>query len=381
LSHIAKVVDVVKDIENACHTKEGEWLHVPDEDAMSLSARWETREGKEKAARILGLFASRKIQSLEKDLGRHNGRVDFRGFRLPQPASKGRLDFHGADVGLIERIEYKRLSFKSCDFSHADLSDVMWKKCSFEDCLFEKTRMVSSSFWDCSISNCTFRECDLTDVVLGGRVGLSSGGITDVEFHDGKFVGVVFSFPRIERCLFDCDIVDVDFDGSQFVDCKFTGKLDIVVFRRKYNPLATDTIGIALMAPENKMKRVDFSCANLHDVDFRSGVDLGDCAFPEMPGVFLILDGSSVFTRVKDVIESSWHGEDRRIGLGFTGNYYLDRIEEGQKHFLIDEELFVKDWGESLGHRYASLVREIGQSLNMTSTMNNGRQDCNSNGG
>jgi hypothetical protein len=194
----------------------------------------------------------------------------------------------------------------------------------------------------------------------------------DCTFTGGKFREVVFAFPGVEGCSFDCDITNVDFDGSQLKNCKFSGILDKVIFRRRAGTRTR-------FRPENKMEHVDFSQAVLHDVDFWTGVSLMKCIFPNKPGMFLVLDGPRVFAKVRKEIESSWDGEDRTIGLGFTMNYYLDRAKDGQKHFLMDEESFADDWGVSLGHRYVSLIREVGRSLGAIRDLNRVHHNTSSN--
>jgi len=295
---------------------------------------------------------------VEKSLGRFGGRVDVRGIRFPEPTRQGAFDFHGLDIELVHRLEFKRLDFESYDFSLASLNGVMFSKCSFDRCLFQRTHLAPVLAYGCEFRNCRFVDCDLTGAVLGGKVGRDSGRIIDTEFRGGKFVEVVFSFPVITGCLFGCDIIRVDFDGSQLTDCRFMGKLDKVFFRRR----TVDGVRFSRTIPENKMENVDFSEADLLDVDFRGGVDLTKCIFPSKPGTFLVLDGPRVFAKVRKEIVSSWNGEDRRIGLGYT-DYLMDDIKEGQRHFLVDEEHFVESWGESLGRRYATIVRSVAKSL------------------
>jgi hypothetical protein len=128
------------------------------------------------------------------------------------------------------------------------------------------------------------------------------------------------------------------------------------------------------------MEQVDFFEANLQDVEFWNGVDLTRCIFPlGRRGLFLVLDGAQVFAEVRREIESTWNGEERRIGLGYTVNYFMDRIKDGQRHFLIDEESIIEDWGESMGRRYTTLIRAIAQSLGAVRELNQAPHESSSN--
>jgi len=259
-------------------------------------------------------------------------------------------------------MEFEGVVVEDVDFSDADMIELAWTRCSFSNCKFDHTRLDDAAFFDCRISKCVFVNSNLTGCVLGGHIGNHSGELMDSVFKDGMFKDVVFAFPRIERCKFDCNITNVDFNGSQLTDCWFTGRLDKVIFRRRPGESVTDKATWARLRPENRMENVDFSEASLYDVDFWNGVDLTKCRLPRKRGLFLVLDGPSVFAEARKEIESSWKGEERRIGLGFTINYYLDRIKSGQRHFLVDEESIIEDWGKSLGLRYSALIRRIAQS-------------------
>ena len=296
----------------------------------------------------------------------HEGRSDLRGFLFPKPMQTGQsVRLRGYEVELVSgALEFERILVKDIDFSHASLTETIWRRCSFSNCKFDHSDLGDAAFFDCHISSCVFVNSNLTGCVLGGHLRRRSGELMDSEFNGGKFKDVVFAFPKIERCIFDCDITNVDFNGSQIVDCKFAGKLDRVIFRRRPSESVTEEMRLTRLIPENRMDHVDLSEAHLHDVDFWNGVDLTKCIFPKNKhGLFLVLDGPVVFVELKKEIESSWNGEERRIGLGYTDNYYLDRIKDGQRHFLIDEESFIEDWGESLGHRYATLIREVARCL------------------
>ena len=328
------------------------------EGLAAVQDRWKTAEGRAKTDRVLHLLASGEELQLRQELGLHEGLVDMRGFCVPAPDRRGKTDFHGIDVDLVERFKATRLVMSSYDFTFADLSDLMWTSCRFERCRFVDSRLLSTLFYDCAIEDCNFVRCDFTGAVLGGHTGRSSGMIINTEFHDGRFQDVVFSFPHIENCLFACDISNVDFDGSMFKDSTFTGKLDKVTFRRWRSD---SRVKLGRLAPENKMEHVDFSAAELDDVDFRGGVPLTGCIFPAKPCYFLVLDGSKVFREIKEELESTWEGEDKRIALGFTVNYFLDRVKEGQRHFLIDEDSFSEHWGKPLARRYSYLIAKVAE--------------------
>jgi uncharacterized protein YjbI with pentapeptide repeats len=333
---------------------------------LNLSTRWTSREGRERTQSILGLLRTGKSTAIAALLGTHEGRSDLRGFLFPKPRQTGQsIGFSGYEVSMTsEPQRFERLILEDIDFSCADMTETIWKRCNFSNCEFDNSRLNEAAFFDCHVSESRFVNSNLTGCVLGGHVRNHSGELVNCRFQGGKFKEVVFAFPKLEGCRFDCDVVNVDFNGSQLTDCIFTGRLDKVIFRRKPSKSVTDEIRLARLIPENRMEHVDFSEADLHDVDFRNGIDLTKCIFSKgRRGMFLVLDGTRVFAEVRRQIESSWNGENRRIGLGYTANYFMDRIKDGQRHFLIDEDSIIEDWGEPLGHCYVTMIRAVAQRL------------------
>ncbi len=329
-------------------------------EARSCRARWASDEGRDKVKKVLGLLQEKEISGIRDVVGVYVDRIDLRGFPFPPPISRGESVRVGeTNFELIRnRTEINRVSLSAIDLSYATLSGTSWRMCIFDDCVMNGTVLAGTRFWACEIVDCAFTDSDLRGCLLSGHLGRNPGRIHNVSFSNGRFSEVYFSFPQITNCTFACDVTNVDFDGSRFSDCRFTGKLEKVAFRKR----PTDS-RLARLISENKMNQVDFSKANLDDVDFRGGVPLTNCIFPNKPGAFLILNGSRVFAEVRRRIESVWDGEDKKMAIGFTVNYFLDRVKEGQRHFLVDEESFSEYWGGALAHRYSSLIREVADGL------------------
>lgn len=330
------------------------------ENERSLRKRWLSDEGR--AREVLALLQENRLSNLLSLVGQHDGRCDLRGFAFPTPVPRGASVHVGrTEFEVIEkRVEYSNLSIRRFDFSHASLAETSWSNCVFDDCQWNDAVLTGAQFWACEIVNSSFRGCDLRGSLLAGHIGRNGGRIANVTVTNGRFSEVCFAFPEIADTSFDCDITNVNFDGSRLAGCKFSGKLDKVTFRRR-SGVVGGTLSRTVLP--NKMENVDFSKANLDDVDFRGGVPLTSCKFPERPCYFLVLDGPRVFREVKRELESAWDGEDRRIALGFTVNYFIDRAKEGQKHFLIDEDSFSEYWGRSLAHRYSSLIEGTAEAL------------------
>jgi len=250
---------------------------------MSLSSRWTTREGNDLTQRILNLLRKGMSSDVAQIAGKHERRSDLRGFSFPKPKRTGQsIELSGYKVELIsDATEFEGVVSEDIDFSDADMRESVWRRCSFSNCKFDHSRLDDAAFFDCRISRCGFVNSNLTGCVLGGHIRNHSGELTDSIFKDGAFKDVVFAFPRIERCRFDCNITNVDFNGSQLTDCWFTGKLDKVIFRKRPGESVTDKAMWARLIPENRMENVDFSEAGLYDVDFWNGVDTKNADFPE----------------------------------------------------------------------------------------------------
>jgi hypothetical protein len=227
--------------------------------------------------------------------------------------------------------------FVEFDFSESDFTMSGWRDCEFDNCTFKQGTWNQTFFAGCVFKNCLFEDFDFNLVSLGNGTKKSLGRISNTIFRKGRFREVSFDYPIIDNCTFDCDIARTDFHGSQFENCAFSGRLKGVFFYGRSEP---DERQLSLLpdglVPENKMINVDFRMAKMEEVEFRGGVDLSKCLFPDE--VVYLPDAPKTLRNVLQVVEK-WEGMDLEFGLMVVKGM-LDHIEYrgDQKQLAINVE-------------------------------------------
>jgi len=134
-------------------------------------------------------------------------------------------------------------------------------------------------------SGCVFERCDFRTAKLDRRLHPLFKARRRNVFRDCRFDGADLrsidpAASRFERCSF----ADARIDGwhaatAEFVECRFSGRIEHVRFYgRPWGPHA------ASFEPKravNEFRGNDFSAAELLDVAFLMGIDVGDQRWPE----------------------------------------------------------------------------------------------------
>ena len=295
--------------------------------------------------RILG--AAERRSALESlDIPRHEGRVDLRGISFPKPSHLQRYPyntwykFEGPVTFIENNAKIREASVENLDLSFADLRWVNWYNCKFRNALFEGAELAEDRFHSCHFEQTSFERADLREAVVDGDEPCKFRNVSFLR-TDLRYI-YLFRFPRFEDCDFSwAKWTETDFQGSQFVRCKFAGKLGILSFRG-WNSRATDSDkefltkrGLNLHRFRNPMDGVDFSQADLGKVEFLDDVDITKCVFPNDRKHIVIFDGQVVHNRAKREIEVAWSGSEREEGLDLLdelmgpGDRHTRRLEEG----------------------------------------------------
>jgi len=132
---------------------------------------------------------------------------------------------------------FDRVSYDNIEISHSIFEDTTWTHCRFDRVLFASSNRFSS----CRFTRCRFDK-------------------------QHTYLGAVF-----RDCVFEeCEFRNIQFWGSKFEKCTFSGRLDNIVF---YGPEASESWRTVL-------SEVDFSAARFEFVDFRCGIDLSTTRMP-----------------------------------------------------------------------------------------------------
>lgn len=127
-------------------------------------------------------------------------------------------DFDGIEK--LEKGEYEECTFKNCNFSNADLSEINFAECTFEQCDLSMAKIVNTIFREVKFENCKL-------------LGLHFENCNDLLFSadfDGCQLNLCSFYKRsmkntnFKNCnLQEADFTESDLTGSTFDSCDLTG--------------------------------------------------------------------------------------------------------------------------------------------------------------
>lgn len=226
-----------------------------------------------RAAEVWGrLVSGRPLDAL--GLPVVGGRVDLSGIVAPDPTTvrqymtkTANVKEHG-NLVVIEGVRWANL-----DFTKGQLESLRFIACKIDNCCFDGADCSDWRIWGTSISNTSFEKADLRHAVLGGVDGVKRNAFYRVDFTKADLRQTVHMSADFIDCTFShSKLVRVDFEGSVFVNCVFSGDLVEVSFHRV-------AFGGEKLPP-NRMLHVDFTRARLRSVEFR-GLDLDTVKLPD----------------------------------------------------------------------------------------------------
>jgi len=212
-------------------------------------------------------------------LGTIDGRVDLRGFKLPD-AVRAQVRDAGGAVPEGAPVKMAGARWTGIDFTGADFTDVVLDKVLVEDCVFDKASLAGTRWAGCTVKDSRFHGANMRSARLSIRwsdvgspsrwVGCSFDGAMyfDDSLDFTEFIGCRLHFKRWR---------DITYVNCHFEDCSFAGAIQRVEFDSR--PLEGSTGRRPNWATEpvfpTTFERCDFSSANLVDVRF-SGCTFGD---------------------------------------------------------------------------------------------------------
>lgn len=203
-----------------------------------------------------------------------DGRIDLRGLAAPDPSEVEK--YRTATMIVKEQsglIAIGGVHWKGIDFSNCRLNSLRFFDSIIENCSFDAGHCRDWRMWNTRIINTTFRGADLRDSALGAVENGKRNSFKRVDFTKADLRQTSHGSADMVECIFvDTKLAKVDFHGTVFENCIFSGELNEVLFYR-YN-----FRGEAY--PPNEMKGVDFRHATLRYVEFRE-LDMNDVKWPE----------------------------------------------------------------------------------------------------
>ena len=263
---------------------------------------------------------------------RLDGRWDLRGLKVLKPTS---TEVTGLPPGIrMNRgvLQSTDAVWKNIHFSNCQLEEIRFHDLTVENCVFSNCKCSGWRVWGSSFRDTRFEDVDLRHAALGG---LSQDGrrnlFSNVELVRTDLRGAAFISANIVGCRFlDANLKQVNFAGTCFEDCTFSGLLDETSFdpqRFGYQHL-----------PANEMKNVSFANARFRCVDFRK-LDMDRVEWPRASDHVLVrnyratLDcmierltarGDTAATRVASRMEHArkWAGDRQQTGVFCPDDFF-----------------------------------------------------------
>ncbi len=249
-----------------------------------LIERWNEGEGVIKYNKIMEWLKGNINDSFIDDSYYYKNKIDLRGIVFE--------DF----------IEINDMNLDNIDFSYCNFNRALMKRCKINNCIYIACDLSYVSEWQCEVSNSTFSKCKIK-----GSIGIWGGTYNNVIFEKDDLKGVTIGYPDFYNCLFNnCKLDQVDFNGANFNNVKFIGKLKDVWFRGNYLP----NVKLYEKFDKKRAKKsndmiVDFSEAELEYPNFRNNCDLSKVIVPKYGEYLLIDDIKAVIEILKTLINGT----------------------------------------------------------------------------
>jgi uncharacterized protein YjbI with pentapeptide repeats len=288
------------------------------------------------------LYSNNVSKELEDITGRTDqGLIDLRGIPFSSLSTQMRLE---------------NKSFSDIDFSYANFGFVLIKNCQFTNVILNNTIHQQWNERDCK-----FTDVDFSDVkFVNAALGIQGSIYHNAKFNNCNFTGSYFFHPQFTKCTFcNSKLKNIDFNASNFISCKFRGKLESIWFRRSY-PIAGDDESRGIIF-RNEMRDVDFSQASFWDVIFTGGLDLSTVILPK--------DGQHIL--VRNFYEALQNLEQKLGELSLSENEKKDLIIwiEAYKVHAVEQPMWIlnkadgdKSLGNKLGTYFFNLIKLIDET-------------------
>jgi uncharacterized protein YjbI with pentapeptide repeats len=310
-------------------------------DKKTARYRWTLGEGIKRGEALVETL--RKGRTSERHLLKHTTRTE-----------EGLIDLRGLSFGRV--VEFERARFRDLDFSYTHFGHPVFTRCTFERVSLKE---IDSDRWN--ERGCRFTDADFYKANLrGAGIGIDGSTYLRVSFREADFSGAHFYRGQFTDCDFsDARLRKIDFYVSNFVNCKFRGRLESVWFRRCY-PLPSDERTFGKAVP-NEMRNVDFSEAELWEVMYTGGLDLSHVILPQDGNHILLCHFDVALTKVRDIMDTlAWSEEDKKRVMISVKSYLVFAHEQPMK--ILNKREICGRLGEQVGAEFIALLEKFDAS-------------------
>lgn len=235
-----------------------------------------------------------------------NNRVDLRGLAATSPSIFREYLSSALQITKLEDlIAVRGISWKDLDFSKAQLQSLRLFDCTIENCCFDGADCQDWRMWGMQITDTSFRSANLRRATLGAVDDEKRNIYVHVDFTKADLRQTSNKSAQYNTCTFiNTKLKKVDFQGSVFRDCKFSGLLEEVLFYD--HAFRGETL------PCNEMNGVDFRHAQLHHVEFRR-LDMTNVMWPEDDEHIIVSDYVGSLDRALAALAGRTDASARRL--------------------------------------------------------------------
>jgi len=310
------------------------------------AASWGTADGSALAAEILARLGRRK--SLD-DLGLpvHDGRIDLRGLRAPEPTETDLVIGGRRVTELHGLVRFDGAVLADLDLSGARLPRFRFFHSVIRNCRFDRAFCRDWRLWATDVADCSFAGAELSGA-LGTWYEGRGNSYERVSFVETNLRGAHAGPTTFTDCDFaHAVLVKNEFSGTSFIRCRFAGLLREVTF---YPTSFTDRA-----AGRGRFEDVDFSDAQLRWCDFR-GVDLDRVTFPNDADHLIITDPKCSLAKAIAASSPPGPGEAGLVAILENG---LEWVGE-QRRTVLNRRDFVESAGDEAAR---TLVEVLTRSM------------------
>lgn len=161
-------------------------------------------------------------------------------------------------VNTLERGEYERCTFVSCELGESNLSGVKFIDCTFERCNLSMAKLDGATFQDAVFKDSKMLGLRFDTInPFGLAVQFEACQLNHSSFFRLKLRKTKFKNCQMEGVDFgECDLTDAVFDNSNLLQAVFDSSiLEKSDFRTAYN--------VSLDPERNKLKKARFAQSNI----------------------------------------------------------------------------------------------------------------------
>jgi len=251
------------------------------------------------------LVAGEPLQGLYPTIG---GRIDLRGLCGPDPSVIRQFEIDNKGIKASEGfVELRGVNLKGINFSNCRLDSLRFYDSTIEDCSFDSGRCQDWRLWRTTVLNTSFRNTDLRNSALGAvnRTETKRNSFRSVDFTNADLRKTVYVSADMIDCVFaQTNLAKIDFQGTIFKDCVFSGLLNEVIFcQRAFQ---------GQRFPPNEMLGVDLREATLRHVEFRN-LDMNDVKWPESNQHIVLSNYKACLSKMLDSLRDCKDEASRRV--------------------------------------------------------------------